>query len=260
MRFAGKIAMITGAAGGIGKAASLNLAAEGADLVLIDLNVEGLEELKLQIESIERKVHCFKADVTVKEQAEQVFRESDGLFGRLDILVNNVGANIQKPALELSETEWDYLIDVNLKSMFLYSQLAGKRMIEQKSGVIINISSILGLGGVSRRAAYSCAKTAVNSLTQTLACEWALDGVRVNAIAPGYILTELLQKFFDEGTLNPENMLRRTPQGRLGTPEDIARSISFLASDEAAFITGTLLYVDGGYSAYHGAEPVPSRW
>ncbi|CAK4863467.1 unnamed protein product [Aphanomyces euteiches] len=115
-------------------------------------------------------------------------------------------------------------------------------------------------GGTSRRVAYSASKAAVNSMTQTLACEWALDGVRVNAVAPGYILTEALQSFFDRGTLDQTDMLRRTPQGHLGTPEDIADAILFLASDQAKFITGTVLYVDGGYAAYHGAELVPSRW
>lgn len=133
-------------------------------------------------------------------------------------------------------------------------------MLIQKSGVVINISSILGLGGISRRSAYSAAKAAVNSLTQTLACEWALDGIRVNAVAPGYILTELLQQFFDKGTLDPANMKRRTPQGHLGTPEDIAEAILYLASPKAKFVTGAVLYVDGGYAAYHGAEPVPSQW
>lgn len=257
MQFLNKTALVTGAAGGIGRDIAAHLAGEGADLVLVDINREELERVNEQVRQLGRKSLPLYSDVTSKQAADRVFAQVQADFGRLDILVNLVGINIYKPAVELSEEDWDYLTDVNLKSMFLYSQLAGAMMLRQKSGVIINISSIYGLGGIPRRLGYACGKSAVNSLTQTLACEWAMDGVRVNAIAPGYILTEQLQKYFDQKILTREHMLSRTPQGRLGTPGDIARAVAFLASEQNSFITGSVLYVDGGYSAYRGAEPVP---
>jgi 3-oxoacyl-[acyl-carrier protein] reductase len=260
MSFKDRIVMVTGAGVGIGKTTAVTMAKEGAHLILIDKDASALEIAGAEIRKLGRECLLFHSDVSLKEQADKIFLDSFKQFGRLDVLVNNVGLNIQKSTLELTEIEWDFIINTNMKSMFLYSQLAGEIMLKQKSGVVINLSSILGLGGTSRRIAYSASKAAVNSMTQTLACEWALDGVRVNAVAPGYILTEALQNFFDRGTLDPENMLRRTPQGHLGTPEDIAEAILFLASDKAKFITGAVLYVDGGYAAYHGAEPVPSRW
>lgn len=255
-----KVALITGAANGIGKATALAMAKEGAKLVIIDINREGIEKVGEEINQLGGECLVMKGDVTNKEQTDKVFETITTTIGQLDILVNNVGGAIVKPAVDVTEEEWDFLFDTNLKSMFYYSQQAGKIMLKQKSGVVINLSSILGLGGIPRRIGYSAAKSAVNSLTQTLACEWALDGVRVNAVAPGYILTDALQNHFDEGTLKSDNMYRRTPQGRLGTPEDIAQAILFLASDNASFITGTTLYVDGGYAAYHAPEPVPSRW
>ncbi len=260
MLFKDQIVMITGAGSGIGKSTALAMAKEGAHIIAVDIVEATALQTGAEIEQLGRKCLALQADVCIKAEADIVFQKVRAEFGRLDVLVNNVGVNIQKPLVDLPEHEWDYIVDTNLKSMYIYSQLAGEIMLEQKSGVVINLSSILGLGGISRRAAYSAAKAAVNSLTQTLACEWALDGIRVNAVAPGYILTEVLQGFFDKGSLDPANMRRRTPQGELGTPEDIAEAILFLASPKAKFITGALLYVDGGYAAYHGAEPIPSKW
>lgn len=260
MQFKDQIAMITGAGNGIGKTTAIALAEEGAHIVIIDIDGDAAERTGEAIRAIGREALVIESDVCSMEQARHAFGLAQERFGKLDVLVNNVGMNIQKPFLQLPEHEWDYLIDTNLKSMYIYSKLAGEMMLARKSGVVINLSSILGLGGISRRSAYSAAKAAVNSLTQTLACEWALDGVRVNAVAPGYILTEVLQKFFDQGSLDPVNMIRRTPQGHLGEPQDIADAILYLASPKAKFVTGTVLYVDGGYAAYHGAEPVPSQW
>lgn len=258
--FANQIVLITGAGRGIGRSTALSMAAQGARIIAVDIEGANAERVCEEIRAAGGQGESWQADVADKCSADCIFAHIRKEYGRLDVLVNNVGMNIQKPSVELTEKEWDYLLDVNLKSTFLYAQLAGQLMLESKRGVIVNLSSILGLGGISRRVGYAAAKSAVESLTKTLACEWALDGVRVNAVAPGYILTEALQNFFDIGALNPENMVRRTPQGRLGMPEDIAEAILFLASDKAKFITGVVLYVDGGYAAYHGAEPVPSQW
>lgn len=261
MQFENKTALVTGAGNGIGRATALALAREGANLVIVDMKADDVRKVKKEIEGMGRTCLDFEADVTDNSRTGSIFSAIKDTFGRLDILVNNVGGlKSLVPVVDMPRDDWEFCLRTNLSYMFDYSQHAGKMMLNQKSGVVINVSSILGLGGISRRVGYATAKSAVNSLTQTLASEWALDGIRVNCVAPGYILTEPLQQMFDKGTLNPENMLRRTPQGRFGSPDDIAQAISFLCSDQAAFITGVVLYVDGGYSAYHGPEPVPSRW
>jgi 3-oxoacyl-[acyl-carrier protein] reductase len=256
--FTNKIVLVTGSGNGIGRAIALAFAKEGATLVVADIDVKSAEKTKKEIDILGSKVMSIQVDVTKKAQVTQMFAEIQKQFGRLDVLINNVGGNIRRPMVEFTEQEWDFLIDTNLKSMFLCAQEAGKMMIRQKSGAVVNISSVHGLGGISKRIGYSSAKSAVNSFTQTLACEWALDGIRVNAIAPGYILTESLKQAFEDQILSQDDMVRRTPQARLGRPEDIADAAVFLCSDRASFITGSLLYVDGGYSAYHGPEVIPS--
>jgi 3-oxoacyl-[acyl-carrier protein] reductase len=256
--FTDKIALVTGSGNGIGRATALAFAREGATLVVADIDSKSAEKTKTEIESLGSKAMSIQADVTKKEQVTHLFSEIQKQYGRLDILINNVGGNIRKPMIEFSDEEWDFLFDLNLKSMFLCAREAGKMMIRQQSGAVVNISSVHGLGGISKRIGYSSAKSAVNSFTQTLACEWALDGIRVNAIAPGYILTESLNQAFEDKILSQDDMVRRTPQARLGRPEDIADAAVFLCSDRASFITGSLLYVDGGYSAYHGPEIIPS--
>lgn len=253
-----KVALVTGSGNGIGKETALALAQAGASVVIVDIDLPSAERTYRQIVESGGNGMAIEADVTKKSDVVRVFSEIETVFGKLDILVNNVGGTIRKPTMEFTDEEWDSVINVNLKTVFMCSQQAGKFMLKQQSGVVINISSIHGLGGISRRSPYATAKTAVNSFTRTLACEWAMDGVRVNAIAPGYILTDALQGAFNEGLLNPEDMVRRTPMNRMGGPKDIAEAVLFLVSDKASFITGVTLYVDGGYSAYHGPEAVPS--
>jgi len=176
------------------------------------------------------------------------------MYGKIDVLINNVGTNIVKWALQFTEDEWDQVMTINVKTAYLCSMEAGSIMLEQKFGSVLNLSSIYGLGGVPRRLPYATSKSAVESFTRTLACEWAPAGIRVNAIAPGYILTSSMQSAFEQGTLNKDDMVRRTPMGRLGTPEEIADMALYLSSDKASFVTGTVIYVDGGYAAYHGPE------
>lgn len=256
--FDNKIVLVTGSGNGIGRSIALTFAKEKAIIIIADIDFHSAERTRMEIETNGGKAISIHADVSKKEQVVQLFTEIRKRFGRLDILINNVGLNIRKPMIEFTEDEWDLLIDTNLKSMFLCAQEAGKMMIPQQSGAVVNISSVHALGGISKRIAYSAAKTAVNSFTQTLACEWALDGIRVNCIAPGYIMTEGLTKAFDEKILSPDDMIRRTPQARMGRPEEIADVVVFLCSDRASFVTGSILYVDGGYSAYHAPEIVPS--
>lgn len=258
MTLSGKVALVTGSGNGIGRQTALALAYGGANVVIADIDWAAAERVRRQIVENGGNAMAIKADVTQKDDVKRLFSQIETAFGKLDILVNNVGGTIRKPTIEFTEDEWDSVVNVNLKTVFLCSQQAGRFMLKQKAGVVINISSIHGLGGISRRNPYATSKTAINSFTKTLACEWALDGVRVNAIAPGYISTENLEKAFEQGVLSREDMIRRTPMNCLGTPEDIADAVLFLASDKAKFITGITLYVDGGYSAYHGPEAAPS--
>ncbi len=258
--FHNKIVLVTGSGNGIGRSIAHDFAREGASVIVADVDGEAAERTCLEIKNSGGNAVSFKSDVSLKADVEQLFSEISKNFGPLDILVNNVGTTIRKPIIHFTEEEWDFIFDTNLKSMFLCAKEAGKVMLKRKSGVVINISSILGLGGVSNRLPYATSKAAVNSFTKTLACEWALDGVRVNTIAPGYILTDGLKAAFEQGTLNKEDMVRRTPMGRLGIPENIADSVLFLSSDKASFITGSILYVDGGYAAYHGPEIIPSMY
>lgn len=252
-----RVALVTGAGRGLGRATALAMAREGTDVVVVDIIEENVDNVAREITEMGRKSLACKADVTIKEQVKNVFLRALDMFGKLDILVNNVGLCIIKPAIEVTEEEWDYVMNVDLKSMFLCSQEAAKIMFKQKSGVIVNISSILSLSGFIKRIGYCTAKAGVNALTRTLACEWGPHGIRVNAVAPGWILTEPLKNFFDTGKLKPDNMLNHLPIQRFGTPEDIAEAVLFLVSDKAAWISGQILYVDGGFHAYRGPENIP---
>lgn len=258
MIFKDKIALVTGAGNGIGQAIAEGLAKEGATVVIADIDEQGALRTESAILANGGKAVAYRTDVTVAAEVELLFRNIAEQFGVLDILVNNVGMNVRKPIIHFTEEEWDYVYDTNIKSMFLCAKEAGKMMLKRRSGAVVNISSVHGLGGISRRLPYSSSKSAVESFTKTLACEWALDGVRVNAISPGYILTEGLKGAFEQGILNQDDMVRRTPQARLGTPDNIADAVKFLCSDSASYITGAILQVDGGYAAYHGPELIPS--
>jgi 3-oxoacyl-[acyl-carrier protein] reductase len=248
MEFQDKIVLVTGSGNGIGRAIALAFAREGASVVVVDIDEAAAIETRQRIESSGGKASSFKTDVSIKVEVEQLFAAIIEIYGTLDILVNNVGTTIRKPIVHFTEEEWDFVFDTNIKSMFLCSKEAGKIMLKKQSGAVVNISSIHGLGGISRRLPYATSKSAVDSFTKSIACEWALDGVRVNTIAPGYILTEGMRNAFATGVLLEEDMVRRTPKAHLGTPENIADAALFLSSEKASFITGTVLYVDGGYA------------
>ncbi|THF84633.1 SDR family NAD(P)-dependent oxidoreductase [Cohnella fermenti] len=258
MEFANKVVLVTGSGNGIGRSIASSFAREGAVVVIADIDRHAAEATCEEIIRAGGKARWHESDVSASEQVVRLFDKVIGEFGVLDVLVNNVGSTIRKPIVEFSEAEWDFVFDTNVKSMFLCAKEAGRLMLKRRTGAVVNISSVHGLGGISRRLPYSTSKSAVESFTKTLACEWALDGVRVNCVAPGYILTEGMRGAFASGALNQDDMIRRTPQARLGTPEDIAEAVLYLSSKRAAFVTGAILHVDGGYAAYHGPEPVPS--
>ncbi|UVI32968.1 SDR family NAD(P)-dependent oxidoreductase [Paenibacillus spongiae] len=257
MEFQNKIAMVTGAGNGIGKSIAGAFAREGATVIVVDIDGDAAVRAVEEITAQGQQAFAYTTDVSQGAGVEQLVSKVKESFGRIDVLVNNVGMTIRKPIVDFSEDEWDYIFNTNLKSLYYFAKEAGRIMLARQSGAVVNISSIHALGGIPRRLPYSVSKAAVDSFTRTLACEWALDGIRVNTVTPGYILTDGLKSAFESGALDQEDMVRRTPVGHLGTPENIADAVLFLCSPRASFITGTTLYVDGGYAAYHGPERLP---
>jgi 3-oxoacyl-[acyl-carrier protein] reductase len=258
VQFSNKNVLVTGSGNGIGRAIAHAFAREGANTVIADNDGNAAQNTAQEIQLQGGRATWYTCDVSSAQQVEDLFARVASDVGELDVLINNVGTTIRKPIIYFSEDEWDFVFDTNIKSMFMCARAVGLSMLKRHTGCILNISSVHGLGGISKRLPYSTSKTAVESFTKTLACEWALDGVRVNCISPGYILTKGMQRAFDTGQLNSEDMIRRTPQARMGSPEDVAEAALFLCSERASFITGTVLHVDGGYAAYHGPEVVPS--
>lgn len=246
-----KIALVTGGRRGMGRTHALALAEQGAKVVITDIDANEclpvVEEIKLK----GGEATCFKMDVSNKAEVEQVFNEVIKQFGRLDILVNNAGIYFSKPALELTEEDWDKIIDINLKGQFLCAQRAAKEMAKNNWGRIINISSVasgqVGIG-VSGGAHYTASKGGIIGMSETLAVEWAPFGINVNVVAPGAIDTPMVQA----AQLPKEAldiMLQRVPLKRIGRPEEVSAMVVFLASEEASYITGATFYVDGGWLA-----------
>lgn len=243
----GKIALVTGAASGLGKAIAFRLASYGADLVLADINEEGIIEAGQYIERITRKnVLTIRTDITNEEEVQNMVNGSIERFGTIDICINNPGINCRKPVLELSLEEYERVLNVNQKGVFLCSREVGKVMIEQRKGKIINMSSALGIIAMKNQAAYASSKGAVIQLTKVLALEWAPYNIQVNALAPGFINTPLTKQ------LSPEvrkESTEQTPQQRFAEADKIIGTAIFLASNASSFITGSTLVIDGGWTA-----------
>ena len=238
-RLEGKRAIVTGGGSGIGRATCRRFAAEGAAVVVADLLGERAEEVAAEIGGT-----AVRADVTV---AADVARMVDAA-GRIDVLVNNAGGGFADDLLEISEEEWDTDLAVNLKSAFLCSKAVLPGMIEQGSGVILNISSVNGMAFFANEP-YSAAKAGLISLTRSMAVRYGKHGIRAVAIAPGTIRTPLWQERVDKAPAIFDRLIRWYPLGRVGEPEDVANAAAFLASDDAAWITGEILRVDGGLLA-----------
>ncbi|MFH1393201.1 MAG: 3-oxoacyl-ACP reductase family protein [Patescibacteria group bacterium] len=247
----GKVALVTGARRGMGKSHVLALARQGAKVAVTDIIQEECQLVVDEIKSAGGEAVAFKMDVSSKADITAVFDEVVKQFGRLDILVNNAGIYIDKPALEMTEEEWDKMIDINLKGQFLCAQKAAKEMVKNNWGRIINISSIasggVGIGDVNG-AHYSASKGGIIGMTESLAVEWAPLGINVNTIGPGAIDTPMISALqIPEEEM--KKILADIPLKRIGKPEEISAAVVFLASEEASYVTGATLYVDGGWLA-----------
>ena len=248
MRLGGKVAIITGAASGLGRASAQLFAEHGASVVIADRDTAGGQETVAQIHDTGGQAEFIETDVAVADDADAMVTKAVTCFGKLDILFNNAGIAIRKPVADLSEDEWDRCIDTNLKGVFLGSKSAIPEMIRGGGGSIINTASIYGVVGGRTRAAYSASKGGIVNLTRSMALDYASQNIRVNCICPGFVETPLLKKIL--GTEEEfQALVDMHPMGRLGRPIEAAYAAIYLASDEAAFTTGIALPVDGGYTA-----------
>ena len=244
----GKVALVTGAAQGIGREIALGFAQYGADIVAIDITDEKLLTLKSEIEAQKRRCLVLKIDLLRGDQIDRMVETTVKEMGKIDILANIAGVNVHKAAEEMTEKDWDFVLDVNLKALFFCCQAVGKVMLRQGSGRIINMSSSFGVVGFGGRTAYAASKAAVSNLTKTLALEWSAKGVNVNAIAPGPVWTEARHQLFSD----PEfyaNLLKKVPINRTAKPAEMVGPAIFLASEASSFVTGETLLVDGGFCA-----------
>lgn len=243
----GRSALVTGGSSGIGRAVAELFTALGAHVVTADLDERG---------DIASGLHV-RGDVCNIDDVDAMIREARAATGELDILVNSAGiVNELVPTIDQDIDHWQRVLDVNLRGTFLACRQAARAMLPRRQGAIVNLSSITGLAGFPRRSAYGPAKAAVAMLTKSLACEWGPQGLRVNCIAPGYIETPMTGALLADQRVKAGPIGERTPLGRMGQPDEIARVVAFLVSDWASYLTGAVVPVDGGWSAFGGAGPV----
>lgn len=244
MKLQGKSALVTGASRGIGRAIALQLAKEGANVAV---NFAGSEakanQVVDEIKALGLQAFAIQGNVADPDDVQRMIKDTVDQFGSLDILVNNAGITRDNLLIRMKEDEWDDVINTNLKGVFLCTKAAARPMMKQRSGRIINISSIVGVSGNPGQANYVAAKAGVIGLTKTSAKELAARGITVNAVAPGFITTDMTDKLTED--IKAE-MLKQIPLAKLGNPEDIAKTVVFLASDDSSYITGQTIHVDGG--------------
>ena len=245
----GKIALVTGGARGLGLTMATALAEAGAEVALSGRSIAPAEEAAAKITSATgRKAKAYAADVTVAADVDRLVASAEKDFGQIDILVNNAGVNIRGTVDQLSEADWDSVIDTNLKGPFLCSRAVGPGMVKRGWGRVINLGSILGLVALGGRGPYASSKAGVINLTRVLALEWAGTGVTANAICPGPFATEMNLPLLND-PVKYQEFVKKIPMGRWGELDELAGAVVFLASPSASFITGSSLFVDGGWTA-----------
>jgi NAD(P)-dependent dehydrogenase (short-subunit alcohol dehydrogenase family) len=245
----GQVSVVTGGNRGIGRALATALAEAGSDVVLLVRDREGTATAIAELEALGVSALAVTADVTEPRQVQRAVDEVLSRLGQVDVLVNNAGTCIHRPALEVTEEEWRFVMDVNVDGVWNCSQAFGRHMVAQRRGVIVNIGSISGqiVNRPQWQPAYNASKAAVHQLTKSLAAEWAPHGVRVNALAPGYIKTEMAP--VDEPQFR-QHWIEDAPMRRYAVPAELGPSVVFLASEASSFMTGSVLVVDGGYTIF----------
>jgi 2-keto-3-deoxy-L-fuconate dehydrogenase len=255
-RLDNKVALITGAGSGIGREIALLYGKQGAQVIVADIRLEAAQEVVKEIQNAGSVAHALALDVTNEEQVRKTLPEIVREQGRLDILVNNAGVSHVGSILETSSEDWDRVMNVNARGVFLCSKYAIEQMVAQQpqGGILVNIASVAGMIGVDRRLPYSASKGAIISLTRSVAMDFVKEGIRVNAICPGTVHTPFVEGYLERNFAATKDEERnklhaRQPLGRMGRPDEIAAAALYLASDEAAFITGSTLVIDGGWTA-----------
>jgi NAD(P)-dependent dehydrogenase (short-subunit alcohol dehydrogenase family) len=245
--FAGKVVFVTGAGSGIGRTTALAFAREGASVVLADVSDQGNQETARMIEELGRRSLAVRCDVTRSEDVQAALNQAVGAFGRLDLAFNNAGAE-QEPGVtaDVTEEEWDRILAINLRSVFLCMKYEIPLMLEHGGGAIVNNSSGAGVKAFGRGAAYAAAKHGVIGLTKDAALDYASSNIRINAVCPGIVDTEMMQRFTGGTTEGRDRVVAQEPIGRMGTPDEIAAAVLWLCSNAASFVIGHALVVDGG--------------